>query len=120
LAQFTDQVLVLNPDTSTATLEASGSWVGMKRSNLQSADSSRSEAISPDPPFEDEKTRTQDKSRKTDDKTKLQIGNAAVWRYYIKSVGLGHSMLLLFFTTVAVSAENFPRMYSFFQMLFIH
>jgi hypothetical protein len=114
LAQFTDQVLVLNPDTSTATLESSGSWLGMKRSKLQSTHSSRSEAISPDLPVKDEKTKTQDKGSITDDKVKPQVGNAAVWRYYIKSVGLRHSMLLPLFTTVAVSAANFPRMYRFF------
>ncbi|KAF2434166.1 hypothetical protein EJ08DRAFT_730870 [Tothia fuscella] len=110
LAQFSDQVLVLNPDTSTATLEQSGTWVGMKRNNLQSADSSRPKAVSsPDPSVKDEKTRTHARASKTDDKTKVQIGDVAVWRYYLKSIGPVHSMLLPFLTIVAVSAANLPR-----------
>jgi hypothetical protein len=92
----------------------------MKRSNLQGTDSFRSETISTDPPVKDDKTRTPDKASKTDGKAKPPIGNAAVWRYYIKSVGLGHSMLLPLFTTITVSAANFPRMYSLFLTLSIH
>jgi hypothetical protein len=120
LAQFADQVLVLDPDTTTATLETSSSWLSINRRDLQNTDSAKSEALSPDTVVGDQKGRTQDKVNDKDEKIKHQVRDTAVWHYYLKSIGLLHSLLLLLFTLIAVLAANFPRMCEYPQAFFIN
>jgi hypothetical protein len=120
LAQFADQVLVLDPETTIATLIPSSSWLSINSKDLRSNDSAKSEVLSSDMPVGDRRRRTQDKVNNKDEKIKHQVGDAAVWHYYLKSIGLLHSLLLLLFTFIAIFAANFPRMCEFLQVFIIN
>jgi hypothetical protein len=80
--------------------------LGTSRRDVKDTDSAKSEALCPDTPLRDQKARTLSKVKNKDEKVNHQVGGAAVWQHYLKSIGILHSLLLLLFTLVAVSASN--------------
>jgi hypothetical protein len=65
---------------------------------------SKSEPMPKSNPFELEQS---EKDKK--EQLKRRVGDLSLWKYYAKSIGMGHILQLALFTLVYVLGSNFPR-----------
>jgi hypothetical protein len=109
LARFADQVLVLENGAKISSLEPSSNWLNSKTGSFRRVSKEDTETPVFPTSTKIEVAKRQRIPEEIDEKIKRQVGDYAVWVYYVKSIGALHCLTMLLFTTIAVFAANFPR-----------
>jgi hypothetical protein len=108
MARYANKVLTLKEGGSLVGYESSAAWI----SENPLRDDISEEVESTEPEKEEKPIPRQPKKPQEEDQDELvkrKVGDATVWYYYGKSVGIWPVLLLVLFTAIATMGGNFPR-----------